>query len=140
MNDAVKKYLKKTASRLQYSRAVNKQLLGELSRNLEDFVADNPDCSYEELCRRFGEPEKAASDLLSRENFEEMLDAIKRKLIRRTVVFTVIGAMLATIIAVFVISFVQYLDSHNGKIVISGTGMETQVYYVKDIEEIEGNE
>ncbi len=123
MNEPVKEYLTKADAHLPYCKRVKKELLSELSQDLEEFAARKAECSFSDLCREFGDPEKSARDLMSREGFEEELEATKKKAKRKTVVFAVIIAALVAVIAFFTIEFIRYLKVHNGTVTVSEPGV-----------------
>lgn len=64
MNKVAKHYLRAVRRALRCPRRQGKQLLRQLSEDIEEYCEEHPDATEEELCRRFGTPEDVAADFV----------------------------------------------------------------------------
>ena len=64
MNKPARAYLRAVRRALRCPRRQGKQLLRQLSEDIEEYCEEHPDATEEELCRRFGTPEDVAADFV----------------------------------------------------------------------------
>ena len=62
MNKVAERYLRAVRKALHCPGRQGKQLLRQLSEDIEEYCEEHPDATEEELCRRFGTPEDVAAD------------------------------------------------------------------------------
>ena len=62
MNKVAKHYLRAVRKALHCPGRQGKQLLRQLSEDIEEYCEEHPDATEEALCRRFGAPEDVAAD------------------------------------------------------------------------------
>ena len=61
MNKVAERYLRAVRKALHCPGRQGKQLLRQLSEDIEEYCEEHPDATEEELCRRFGTPEDVAA-------------------------------------------------------------------------------
>ena len=61
MNKPARAYLRAVRRALRCPGRQGKQLLRQLSEDIEEYCEEHPDATEEELCRRFGTPEDVAA-------------------------------------------------------------------------------
>lgn len=64
MNKPARAYLRAVRRALRCPGRQGKQLLRQLSEDIEEYCEEHPDATEEELCRRFGTPEDVAADFV----------------------------------------------------------------------------
>ncbi len=64
MNKPARAYLQAVRRALRCPGRQGKQLLRQLSEDIEEYCEEHPDATEEELCRRFGTPEDVAADFV----------------------------------------------------------------------------
>ena len=64
MNKVAERYLRAVRKALHCPGRQGKQLLRQLSEDIEEYCEEHPDATEEELCRRFGTPEDVAADFV----------------------------------------------------------------------------
>ena len=62
MNKPARAYLRAVRRALRCPGRQGKQLLRQLSEDIEEYCEEHPDATEEALCRRFGTPEDVAAD------------------------------------------------------------------------------
>lgn len=62
MNKPARAYLRAVRRALRCPGRQGKQLLRQLSEDIEEYCEEHPDATEEALCRRFGAPEDVAAD------------------------------------------------------------------------------
>lgn len=64
MNKPARAYLRAVRRALRCPGRQGKQLLRQLSEDIEEYCEEHPDATEEALCRRFGTPEDVAADFV----------------------------------------------------------------------------
>lgn len=64
MNKPARAYLRAVRRALRCPGRQGKQLLHQLSEDIEEYCEEHPDATEETLCRRFGTPEDVAADFV----------------------------------------------------------------------------
>lgn len=64
MNKVAERYLRAVRKALHCPGRQGKQLLRQLSEDIEEYCEEHPDATEEALCRRFGTPEDVAADFV----------------------------------------------------------------------------
>lgn len=137
MNKIGNQYLKQVKSHLTCPAALKKTFLEQIQGDVEEFLETNPDATLEILTVRFGEPNQMACSYLDGLDGNELQKQIKKaKTVKRTILFTCLGLLLAVLVAITIL-VIASLSSKST--VITYTVSEDQLV-ITEIEEIPTNE
>ena len=129
-SDAVKVYLNEVSRALIGSKSRKKEILNQLSIDLEDYADScGSELSLDALERRFGSPRAAASSLL----METQFPVVKQQITQKRSIMAVVLAC-GIFIAVLVACYMLY-DNWRKEDFLRGYEAETQVYAEENIPE-----
>ena len=126
MNHIADKYLNNVQKALHHL-IPDEPYLSDLRSNLEEYVQQFPDCTYEDLVSQFGSPENVAQDFIDTIKPDSIPHRVKRK--KRNMLFLII--LLGIII--FLLLFVHTLSINR----IVRSESETYIYAPVSVDESE---
>ena len=100
-----KQYLKQIKKLLVCKGSKKRKFLKSFDDNIEEFLKDNPDASYDELQKNMGTPQEIANEFLENESAVH----IKR---RTTIVKLVIIGIIICLIIVAITFVAVFIDAH----------------------------
>ena len=106
MNSIKDKYLREVESGMEYSKRTKKYFLKELCPLIDEYIAEHPEATVEDLYVEFGRPNDYKNNLADNEVYAAML----KKAEKRSRLFLILCIVLG-IIAALAIAFVVYLIS-----------------------------
>ena len=104
MNKIGNQYLKQVKSHLTCPAALKKTFLEQLRGDVEEFLETNPNATLEGLTQRFGNPSEMAHSYIETLDGDKLQKQIKKaKIVKRIVLFTCLGILLAVLFVASVI-------------------------------------
>ena len=97
---AVNEYLKEVSSYIEGGGSAKKQIIADLRTAMEEYAAEHPDGTAQELRAAFGDPAAIAAELTSKEEYQALVRAAKRKNKRVVVLCVVLAAVAVLAVAV----------------------------------------
>lgn len=93
------KYLKEISKRQEVKGKKGKKFIKDLSNDIEEYLLENPQATYNEVVENFGTPQKIIDEFLLNQDSEDLLKNIKKKKYKKTfVVFFIVICVLGLII------------------------------------------
>ena len=109
MNSIKDKYLREVESGMEYSKRTKKYFLKELCPLIDEYIAEHPEATVEDLYGEFGRPNDYKNTLADNEVYAAMLKKAEKKSRLFLILCIVLG-----IIAVLAIAFIIYLIREYG--------------------------
>lgn len=112
-NRETRRYLRAIKGWLPCAGKMKRQMLGEIEANIDDFVGENPEVSYEDIVSRFGTPQQIASTYVDEAETGELLRMlrVRRKIL--TIIASV--AVLITVLWAAGVAAELYSDVFKSK-------------------------
>ncbi|WP_461812631.1 DUF6120 family protein [Faecalimonas sp.] len=89
------KYLKEVSKRQEVKGNKGKKFIENLSNDVEEYLIENPQATYNEVVENFGTPQKIVDEFLLNQDSEDLLKNIKKKKhIKIFVVFLIVICVL----------------------------------------------
>jgi len=79
INSSLKKYFKEVNKQLVGSKDEKKKLISDLHISIEDYIADNPNTSIDDIIANFGTPEQISEYSLASKDPDNTVKSIKLK-------------------------------------------------------------
>lgn len=73
------KYLKEVSKRQEVKGNKGKKFIKNLSNDVEEYLIENPQATYNEVVENFGTPKKIVDEFLLNQDSEDLLKNIKKK-------------------------------------------------------------
>lgn len=109
-NKQLAKYYKDIKNELVCSEKEKRSIIDMIKENIEDYISEHPDVSFDELIKHFGTPQEIAGAYCATEG----TDAIRAKLkTKKIIVLSVIGALLIALLAYIIAMTVISCDAMN---------------------------
>ena len=122
MNNTVKEYLNKVGTAMDYHKRTKKYFLKELGELIENYIAEHPDATVQDLENEFGKPEEYKTNLADKETYREMLKKAEKKSRILLILCIILG-----IVAALVIGIAIYLIyTYSGTTIISNIETVTE--------------
>lgn len=121
-NDLIDKYLSSVKKNLSCSSKKKSEFLSALKKGLDDFLLENPESTYEDIVKAFGEPETQSNEFMDSLDSEAIKKAFNWK---KVVLIGVILALILWGIGVAVSAGKSYHDR-------SGYGVEYIIENIPD--------
>ena len=137
MNKIGNQYLKQVKSHLTCPGALKKTFLEQLRGDVEEFLETNPNATLEDLAQRFGNPSEMAHSYIETLDGDELQKQIKKaKIVKRIVLFTCLGILLA----VLFVASVNIIDNLTSSVTIVTTTIENGETIITGVSEVSEKE
>lgn len=110
LNRTTRKYFKKIKAELICNSKEKKQIKKHLLLSLQDYQEHIPNCTYDDLCNHFGNPEDYAESI-----FEETTHELRKKLIQKNRLINILFVFIIILILsaiIYIISFIYLSQLH----------------------------
>lgn len=137
MNKIGNQYLKQVKSHLTCPAALKKTFLEQLQGDVEEFLETAPNATLEELTQRFGSPSEMAHSYIDSLDGDELQKQLRKsKIVKRIVLFTCLGILLAVLFVASVI----IIDNLTSSVTIVTTTIENGETIITGVSEVSEKE
>lgn len=90
----IRSYLSKVSEKLVCPKSLKAAFLSDLRERIQLFQSPDRELTLEVLCEEFGSPEEIAAGFFNREDYEELLNKAKIRVVRWKVVCALVTVVL----------------------------------------------
>ncbi len=109
MSDELSRYHRRLKRKLNCPKAIREKFLSDAKRMTDDFLAENPEASFDELKRAIGEPEELAALFLESADSEAIEGYRKRKrwVKRIGIILLAVALVAVTVFSIYAANYRQ---------------------------------
>ena len=111
----IRSYLSKVSEKLVCPKSLKAAFLSDLRERIQLFQSPDRELTLEVLCEEFGSPEEIAAGFFNREDYEELLNKAKIRVVR----WKIICALVVVLLLVLFIFTVLFIHDSAGTIYVS---------------------